>query len=48
MCMEVRNVTKSKKLTAQQKRTVAECERIMADSATTWQSWDEVRKQLGI
>lgn len=45
---DVRIVTKPKKLTPGEKRMVKECDRIVADPRTTWHSWSDVKKQLGL
>lgn len=48
--INVRDVTKRRKmkLSAAKRRSVEECDRIMADSGTTWHPWSDVRKQLGL
>lgn len=46
--VEVREVTKKRKLSAAEKRTLDECDRIVADPATKWHDWRDVRKQLGL
>ena len=46
--INVRNVTKVEELnlSAAERRSVKECDRILADSRTTWHKWSEVRKQM--
>jgi hypothetical protein len=44
----IRTVTKPRKPSKAEARTVKESDKILADPSTTWHNWDQVRTQLGI